>query len=124
MPNIIFIFRESRKDILDKKQVSSLLFWPVLHNYTRERIVIGSVFMQNYYQCPSEAAEKRRVGRGTRRMGSISVSPGSIYTWVRTANKASVASPHCKTIDRKVLHIELIQNVNLSKTLWDKGTLC
>lgn len=50
-------------DILDKKkQVSSVLFWPMLHNYTRERILIGSVFMQNYYQCPSEAVEKRRGG--------------------------------------------------------------
>ena len=48
--------------ILDKKQVSSVLFWPMLHNYTRERILIGSVFMQNYYQCPSEAVDERRGG--------------------------------------------------------------
>lgn len=31
----------------------------MLHNYSRERILIGSVFMQNYYQCPSEAVEER-----------------------------------------------------------------
>lgn len=48
--------------ILDKIQVSSMLFWPMLRNYTRERILIGSVFMQNYYQCPSEAVEEGRGG--------------------------------------------------------------
>lgn len=46
-----------------KKQVSSVLFWPMLHNYTRECILIGSVFMQNYYQCPSKAVEERRGGK-------------------------------------------------------------
>lgn len=49
--------------ILDKKQVSSVHFWPMLHNYTRECILIGSVFMQNYYQCPSKAVEERRGGK-------------------------------------------------------------
>lgn len=68
--DISFIFSESESrgsgrregGILDKKQVSSVLFWPMLYNYTRERILIGSVFMQNYYQCPSEALEERRGG--------------------------------------------------------------
>ena len=59
--------------ILDKKQVSSVLFWPMLHNYTRECILIGSVFMQNYYQCPSEAVEERRGGeRDVRNVFSVS----------------------------------------------------
>lgn len=54
---------------LIKKQVSSVLFWPMLHNYTRECILIGSVFMQNYYQCPSEAVGKRRGGERDVRNG-------------------------------------------------------
>lgn len=32
-------------------------------NYNRECILIGSVFMQNYYQCPSEAVGKRKGGK-------------------------------------------------------------
>lgn len=40
----------------------------MLHNYTRERILIGSVFMQNYYQCPSEAGGREKGGwRGVQR---------------------------------------------------------
>lgn len=41
----------------------SFIFLPMLHNYTRESILIGSVFMQNYYQCPSKAVEERRDGK-------------------------------------------------------------
>lgn len=65
MPEIGLIFGEvtwGGGHSLDIKQVSSVLFWPMLHNYNRERILIGSVFMQNYYQCPSEAAEERSGG--------------------------------------------------------------
>lgn len=35
----------------------------MFHNYTRESILIGSVFMQNYYQRPSKAVEERRDGK-------------------------------------------------------------
>lgn len=41
----------------------SFIFLPMLHNYTRESILIGSVFMQNYYQRPSKAVEERRDGK-------------------------------------------------------------
>lgn len=49
--------------------MSSVLFWPTLYNYTIEHILIGSVFMQNYYQCPSEAAEEKRGGERDERSG-------------------------------------------------------
>lgn len=52
-----------KKNPKKNKQVSSVLFWPVLHNYTTESILIGSVFMQNYYQCPSEAVVERSGGK-------------------------------------------------------------
>lgn len=70
MVSFLWSWREERgQGICDKKQVSSVLFWPMHHNYTRERILIGSVFMQNYYQCPSEAVEERRGGERDVRNG-------------------------------------------------------
>jgi len=94
--------KEKKKE--RKKKVSSVLFWPMLHNYTRECILIGSVFRRNYYQCPSEASEERRGGgRGTRGMGSMSPGPGSICTRMRTANNAR-GKKKKKKRGRKVLH--------------------
>ena len=48
----------------------------MLHNYTREHILIGSVFMQDYYQCPSEAVEERRDGERDVRNGFYVSEPG------------------------------------------------
>lgn len=41
----------------------------MLYNYNRECILIGSVFMQSYYQCPSEAVEQGRGGEREVRNG-------------------------------------------------------
>lgn len=43
-------------------------------------------------------------------MCSLSVSPGSIYTCMRTAFNASIASPAHRKREREVWHIELIPN--------------
>lgn len=79
-------------------------FWPMLHNYTGECILIGSVFMQNYYQCPSEATVKRR-GREKGMWGGVSLA--SIYTWMRRANNTERrAGSGCGEWERKVEHAQ------------------
>lgn len=52
-------------------------------------------------------------------MGSTSTSPGSIYTWMRTANNASIASPsqRKKKIRKHDLTFQMHENVNFNK--WD-----
>lgn len=67
------------------EQVSLVLFWPVLCNYTSDHILIGSVFVQNYYQCPSKAVQEIWVREGDMKDGLLVTESGSIYTWMRTA---------------------------------------
>lgn len=54
------------------------------------------------------------MGRG---MGSTSTSPGSIYTWMRTANNVSVASPSQRKKKNRNhdLTFQMHENVNFNK---------